>query len=116
MARAALAPDSTDRRVVRLSTEDNVVVAAGALVAGALVAIDGRQLVLRQAIATGHKIAVRPIAAGEKVFKYGAPIGSATRAIEPGEHVHTHNLRSDYLPTYTLEKGQSFLADAEGAR
>jgi hypothetical protein len=33
------------------------------------------------------------------VIKYGAPIGSATRDIAPGEYVHTHNLKSDYLPT-----------------
>jgi hypothetical protein len=51
----------------------------------------------------GHKVALVPIAAGEKVCKYGAPIGSATRQIRPGEHVHTHNLASDYLPTYTLD-------------
>ena len=42
----------------------------------------------------------RPIAAGEKVFKYGAPIGSATQPIAPGDYVHTRNLKSDYLPTY----------------
>jgi hypothetical protein len=32
------------------------------------------------------------------VFKVGVPIGTATRAIEPGEHVHSHNLRSDHIP------------------
>ena len=36
------------------------------------------------------------------------PIGSATRDIEPGEHVHLHNMKSDYLPTYTLEDGRLF--------
>ena len=47
---------------------------------------------------------MRHIAAGEKVLKYGAPIGSATRDIGQGEHVHLHNMRSDYLPTYTLDE------------
>jgi altronate hydrolase len=40
----------------------------------------------------GHKVAVRAIAGGEPVLKFGFPIGRATRDIAPGEHVHTHNL------------------------
>lgn len=43
-------------------------------------------------VAKGHKVAVKPIAAGEPVLKFGFPIGVATRAIAPGEHVHTHNV------------------------
>jgi hypothetical protein len=31
------------------------------------------------------------------VLKYGLPIGSATRAIAAGEHVHVQNLKSDYV-------------------
>jgi len=45
--------------------------------------------------ADGHKYARRAIAAGESVVKYGQPIGHATRAIAPGEHVHVHNLATD---------------------
>ncbi len=48
----------------------------------------------------GFKIARRAIAAGEKIIKWGAPIGSATRAIAAGEIVHLENMQSDYLPTY----------------
>lgn len=40
----------------------------------------------------GHKIAVRPIAAGAPVHKFGFPIGRATQPIAPGEHVHVHNV------------------------
>jgi hypothetical protein len=36
------------------------------------------------------------------VVKYGCPIGTAMWAIAPGEHVHTHNLRSEYLPPHIL--------------
>lgn len=39
----------------------------------------------------GHKAALRPIARGEPVIKYGVTIGHATRDIAPGEHVHVHN-------------------------
>lgn len=47
---------------------------------------------VRDAIAAGHKVALRPIAAGEAVRKFGHVIGRATRAIAAGEHVHVHNL------------------------
>ena len=42
----------------------------------------------------GHKYALRDIAAGEKVIKYGMPIGVATAAIGKGEHIHTHNMKT----------------------
>ncbi len=42
----------------------------------------------------GHKYALRAIAQGESVIKYGFPIGEATCDIPAGAHVHTHNLKS----------------------
>jgi altronate dehydratase small subunit len=48
-----------------------------------------------ESIPFGHKVALVPIGAGDPVYKYGEVIGSATRAIEPGEHVHTHNVESN---------------------
>jgi (2R)-sulfolactate sulfo-lyase subunit alpha len=43
----------------------------------------------------GHKIALADISKGDGVIKYGVRIGSATKAIKTGEHVHIHNLKSD---------------------
>ena len=43
----------------------------------------------------GHKYALRDIAAGENVIKYGMPIGHATCAIRAGEHVHVHNVATN---------------------
>jgi (2R)-sulfolactate sulfo-lyase subunit alpha len=43
----------------------------------------------------GHKVALRPLAAGEQVIKYGVPIGRATRDIRAGEHVHVHNVKGE---------------------
>ena len=43
----------------------------------------------------GHKYALRDIAEGENVVKYGMPIGHATRAIAKGEHVHVHNVATN---------------------
>ncbi len=57
----------------------------------------------------GHKYALRDIAAGENVVKYGMPIGHATRAIAKGEHVHVENVKTNlgevleyrYEPSFT---------------
>ena len=43
----------------------------------------------------GHKYALRGIAAGENVIKYGMPIGHATAAIAKGEHVHVQNVKTN---------------------
>ncbi|QKR00196.1 UxaA family hydrolase [Metallosphaera tengchongensis] len=45
-------------------------------------------------IPLGHKIAVKDVRQGEKVIKYGRPIGVATQSISKGQHVHVHNLKS----------------------
>lgn len=42
----------------------------------------------------GHKIAVRDIAAGENIIKYGESIGAADRSIIKGEYVHIHNMKA----------------------
>ena len=49
-----------------------------------------------QHIRAGHKIAVSAIPEGERVIKYGFPIGEATQPIAQGEWVHLHNCRSLY--------------------
>jgi hypothetical protein len=89
--------------LLRLAPGDNVAVATAAFPAGATVPYDGGEIALIDAVPMGHKVAVAPIAAADKIIKYGCPIGSAVRAIRPGEHVHTHNIKSDYLPTRTRE-------------
>ena len=43
----------------------------------------------------GHKYALRDIAAGENIVKYGVPIGRATEDIAPGQWVHTHNMATN---------------------
>ena len=46
-------------------------------------------------LADGHKYALRDIKAGEDIIKYGNPIGHATCDIKAGEHVHTHNVKTN---------------------
>lgn len=91
--------------LLRLHPDDNIAVAATDLRAGEEVEFDNASITIERDTPTGHKIAVRGIAPGERVMKYRVPIGSATQAIAPGAYVHTHNLKSDYIPTYTLASG-----------
>ena len=100
---------NSDRRLVLLSPDDNCLVVAQALREGDTVTVEGEPIRIARTIGVGHKLARRPIRAGEKVLKYGALIGTATADIGRGEHVHTHNLESDYLPTYTHDAGKSFV-------
>src|SRR5947209_8572871 len=89
--------------LLRLHPDDNVLTVIAPLAAGDLIEVEGRELCVPRAMTLGHKIASRDIGVGEKIIKYGAPIGSATVPIAAGEHVHTHNVKSDYLPTYLRE-------------
>jgi hypothetical protein len=97
------APEAMDRRLILLSPLDNVCVACTHLPAGTALRIDGTTVLLSQNIPLGHKLARGPIKAGEKLFKYGAPIGTATQDIATGAHVHLHNLQSDYIPSFGME-------------
>jgi hypothetical protein len=83
--------------LIRLSEQDNVAIAARNLERGAVVEVAGERLVARDAIPFAHKIAIRRIAKDAQVLKYGVPIGRAKVAIEQGQHVHVHNIRSDYV-------------------
>jgi len=97
------------QRVLVLAPNDNIGVAVVNLEPGDSATGPGWTITLQSKVAIGHKLAIRAIPKGEKVYKFGAPIGSATTAITPGELVHTHNLKSDYTPTYTHEKGKNFV-------
>jgi altronate dehydratase small subunit len=87
-------------RLIRIHRDDNVLTVAAPISAGQTYPVGDTSVVAVEPIAVGFKIAARAIPAGSKVIKYGAVIGSATRDIAAGEVVHTHNLKSDYLPTY----------------
>jgi hypothetical protein len=93
-----------------MSREDNCLIARVDLKAGDVVTIDGRPVSLPSNVRMGHKVARRDLAPGEKILRYGAIIGTATAPIAIGAHIHTHNLESDYIPTYTLDQdGHHFI-------
>ena len=73
---------------IRLNAADNVVVARVDLLPGT----EAAGIACAGTIPAGHKIAVEPIAAGAAVRKYNQIIGFANEDIEPGAHVHVHNV------------------------
>jgi altronate hydrolase len=77
---------------VYLRPEDNIAVAARNLQEGLLVDFVGQTLAIAQRIGLGHKVALRDIAKGQAVYKYGQIIGFASRDIPAGSHVHVHNV------------------------
>lgn len=78
--------------VVVLDETDNVGVALRAIAPGEMLTIGERVLAATDRIPTGHKIALSGIPSGQRVVKYGQTIGKASLAIQPGSHVHVHNL------------------------
>ncbi|WP_182112204.1 MULTISPECIES: UxaA family hydrolase [unclassified Actinotalea] len=76
-----------------LRPDDDVAVATRDLQSGTVLRCpDGTALEVTQSVPRGHKLAVRPVATGDAVHKYGQSIGRARVDIAPGDHVHTHNL------------------------
>ena len=104
-----------DKRVLLLAPQDNCLVVCTALPAGMVLQVDGQALIVSTSIEVGHKLARHDIAPGEKLIRYGAVIGTATRPISRGDHVHLHNLKSDYLPTFTVDTPKAVAATATPA-
>lgn len=86
--------DAAMPALFRVDPRDAVATALRDLAAGDAVEVGGERVTLRDAVARGHKVAVRAVAPGEPVLKFGFPIGTATAQIVPGDWVHTHNVRT----------------------
>jgi hypothetical protein len=98
---------ATEIRFLHLHADDNVVVLAQDARAGNVVKIQGDVVTVQADLTMGHKLAFRAIPKGAEVLKYGAPIGLAATDIQPGEHVHLHNLNSQYTVIEDMEAGQT---------
>ncbi len=82
-------------QAIHISPIDNVVVALHPIAKGELVETDGLSVRALDDIPQGHKMAVKPIKAGENVIKYGFAIGHATEDAAPGRWMHTHNIKTN---------------------
>jgi len=90
-------------KALLLHPDDTVLICIQPIAADDLLEIDGANVRVSQSVAVGHKLARRELHPGDKVLKHGAPIGSITQRAAPGEHVHAHNMQSDYIATHTRE-------------
>jgi altronate dehydratase small subunit len=84
-------------RAIRLNVEDNVATLVDPGKPGDQVTLGtegAESLVLGGEIGYGHKVALRDIAKGDPILKYGKVIGQATQSIEKGQHVHVHNVEA----------------------
>ena len=100
--------------LLKLHDRDNVAIAIQALEAGRVI----DDMVIKTEVPLGHKVATVSLRSGDRIYKWGVPIGTTTVEISAGDHVHLHNMKSDYLKTYTLEENSSFVKKSknEGER
>jgi (2R)-sulfolactate sulfo-lyase subunit alpha len=52
------------------------------------------QVVARQDIPIGHKVALKDMSPGDTVWKYGIDMGKVVAPIQAGEHAHVHNIKT----------------------
>ncbi len=83
---------TAENSVIHLHPTDNVGIARVPLSEGQTLKIGPYTVTAVNNVPAGHKIALREIAAGEKLIRYGQIIGKSRVAIHPGEHVHTQNV------------------------
>lgn len=104
----ASVPTAADS-VILLHPGDNVAIARVPLAAGQEIQGANGLIITRASIPAGHKVALRHIASGERVLRYGNVIGFANAPIEPGDHVHVHNLGYRDLDLSSVEPGSEAL-------
>jgi altronate dehydratase len=81
--------------IVVIHSGDNVGVALRTLRQGETAVAEGLELfVVLEEIPSSHKVALRDIAAGEEIIKYGEIIAVSAKEIKRGQWAHTHNLES----------------------
>ena len=96
----AIAPNNSRKAIplnssaLRLHVSDNTAVLTVSQPAGTPISIGSRQVVLKEDIAAGHKVALTRLESGDPIIKFGQTIGYASGSIEPGDWVHVHNGRA----------------------
>ena len=107
---------TAENSVIRLHPSDNVAVARVPVAAGTQLRVQDAGVAVLDYIPAGHKLALRAIAPGEMVRRYGQAIGRAKTAIEPGQHIHTHNLSFEELAMeYEFSAGEAAVPERKQA-
>ena len=82
-------------KCIKIHNSDSVAVAIEALKKGDTVTVETKEITLLNDIPAGHKFALKDIEENENIIKYAYPIGHAKCDIKSGEHIHTHNTKSN---------------------
>jgi len=90
-------------KLIKIHPNDNILVITNPIKVGDKVEINGQFVTYNKNIELGHKVAAKSIRKNELIIKYGVPIGSAIIDIETGDHIHLHNMKSNYIPTFILD-------------
>lgn len=99
------------RNYVQINPVDNVAVAIAELVPGEVVCIAGKEIIVRQNIPAGHKIALQDIDKGDLIVKYGAPVGHATEKIASGDWVNEKNIKTNLGGLQTYEYNPQYIPE-----
>jgi len=82
------------RSFIQVHSKDNVAVALEDLAKGSVISLNNQDITLNEDINRGHKIALSNQVENEQIIKYGYSIGYLTSAIQAGDWVHSHNLKT----------------------
>ncbi|WP_417880518.1 UxaA family hydrolase [Vibrio sp.] len=89
------------KKVIKINSKDNIAVCLQPLSEGGNLHVDGQDIIVRQDVDRGSKLALKPIVINDHIVKYGSSIGSATANIDVGEWIHTHNMKTNLSDTDT---------------
>jgi len=101
-------------RAVRVRPTDDVAVAVDALEAGDAITVGDDTVRIREAIPAGHKVALRALGVGDVIHKCGWAIGRLTAAVEAGDWIHSHNLKTQLEGTLDYSYEPTTRAEAPG--
>lgn len=99
------------KKAIQIDEKDNVATTTSEVDVGdqlEVISPDGKVILkpkVSEPIPFGHKLAIKPIAKGENIVKYGEVIGVATQPVKAGAWVNTHNVGSARMPTSGKEAG-----------
>ena len=89
--------------ILKINPADNVVVAIQPQSAGAVITVDGKKITVLEDVPAGHKIAIKDLAEGENVIKYGFPIGHAKEAKAAGSWMNENNIKTNLAGLLSYE-------------
>jgi len=96
------------KEYIKISNNDNVIIALRDYKKDEIIDIDNISIVLRGDIDRGHKIAIKDIKKNENIIKYGFPIGHALEDILVGQWIHTHNTKTNLKDITSYEYSPKF--------